>query len=93
MLLLSIHFSVLVVCLFQGKEKNSVYTSPAKSEQFKNGRKVMSPDVHMTVNSSTFCMRCEVNYTIWAEETDSCSQVMQQVPELNKKNALPRGLC
>ena len=53
----------------------------------------MSRDVRMTVNSSAFCMRCEVNYTIWAEETDSCSQVMQQVPQLNEKNALPRGLC
>ena len=52
----------------------------------------MSPDVHMTVNSSAPSMRCEVNYTIWAEETDSCSQVMQQVPQLNKKNALPREL-
>ena len=52
----------------------------------------MSPDVHMTVNSSAPCMLCEVNYTIWAEETDSCSQVMQQVPQLNKKNALPREL-
>ena len=92
MLLLSIHFSVLVVCLFQGKEKNSVYTSPAKSGEFKNRRKVMSPDVHMTVNSSAPCMRCEVNYTIWAEETDSCSLVMQQVPQLNKKDALSREL-
>ena len=81
-------------CLFVSRKikKNSVHTSLAKSGEFKNGRKVMSPDVHMTVNSSTFCMRCEVNYTIWAEETDSCSQVMQQVPQLNKKNALPRGL-
>ena len=52
----------------------------------------MSPDVHMTVNSSTFFLRCEVNYTIWAEETDSCSQVMRQVPQLKKKNVLPRGL-
>ena len=91
-MLLSIHFSVLVVCLFQGTEKNSVYTSQAKSGEFKNRRKVMSPDVHMTVNSSAPCMLCEVNYTIWAEETDSCSQVMQQVPQLNKKDALLRGL-
>jgi len=52
----------------------------------------MSPDVHMAVNSSAPCMRCEVNYTIRAEETDSCSQVMQQVPQLNKKKALPREL-
>ena len=52
----------------------------------------MSPDVHMTVNSSTFCMLCKVDYTIWAEETDFCSQVMQQVPQLNKKNTLLREL-
>lgn len=52
----------------------------------------MSPDVHVTVKSSALCMRFEVNYTIWAEETDSCSQVMQQVPQLNKKNALTREL-
>ena len=81
----------LFVC-FKENKKNSVYTSPAKSGEFKNRRKVMSPDVHMTVNSSAPCMLCEVNYTIWAEETDSCSQVMQQVPQLNKKNASPRGL-
>ena len=72
-------------------KKNSVYTSPAKSGEF-NRRKVMSADVHMTVNSSAPCMLCEVNYTIWAEETDSCSLVMQQVPQLNKKDALSRGL-
>ena len=53
----------------------------------------MSPDVHMTVNSSAPCMLCEVNYTIWVEETDSCSQVVQQVPQLNKKNALYHVDC
>ena len=53
---------------------------------------MMSPDVHMTVNSSAPCMRCEVNYTIWAQETDSCSLVIQLVPQLNKKDALSREL-
>ena len=53
----------------------------------------MSRDVLMTVNSSAFCMGCEVNYTIWAEVTDSYSQVMQQVPQSNEKNSLPSGLC